>query len=168
MAAEPPGGGQPPAVRPRLILPAAVLEAIRAHAAAAFPEECCGILVGKTATATRVVRAVAAANARRDRPRDRYAIPPETLLATHKAARAEGLEMIGYYHSHPATGRPAAAAAVPSRFDRAHAWPHASYLILPVAVGGAGEPRSWRLTTAESEQEEKEGWVEEVVEVLPP
>jgi proteasome lid subunit RPN8/RPN11 len=176
MAAEPPGGGHPTGGRPRLILPAAVLEAIRTHAAAVFPEECCGILVGQSAgataqppeppgtepsPATRVHRAVAAANTRRDRPHDRSAIPPETLLATHKTARAEGLEMVGYYHSHPG------AAAVPSRFDRDHAWPHTSYLILPVTAEGSAEPRSWRLTTAESEQEEQEGWVEELVEVLP-
>jgi proteasome lid subunit RPN8/RPN11 len=161
MAAEPPGGGHPTGGRPRLILPAAVLEAIRTHAAGVFPEECCGILVGRPGGATRVLRADAAANPRRDRPHDRYAIPPETLLATHKTARAEGLEMVGYYHSHPG------AAAVPSRFDRDHAWPHTSYLILPVTAEGSAEPRSWRLTTAESEQEEQEGWVEELVEVLP-
>jgi proteasome lid subunit RPN8/RPN11 len=52
-----------------------------------------------------------------------------------KSARAQGLEVVGYYHSHPA-GPPR-----PSAFDRERAWPELSYLI----VTPAGEAHSWRL-----------------------
>lgn len=137
--------------RPRLVIPPAVAAAVARHAAAAFPEECCGILVGSAAERTVVRRAVAATNARRDRPRDRYTIPAEELLAAQKAARAEGLDMVGWYHSHP--GAP----AVPSRFDTDTAWPGASYLIAAVEDSEPGELRSWRLT-------ETGGWVEEEIE----
>jgi proteasome lid subunit RPN8/RPN11 len=88
---------------------------------------------------TRVVRRLPAANQRRDRPTDRYALAPETLLAAQKQARADGLDLVGYYHSHPGS------AAVPSAFDREHAWPGVSYLIVSVQGGRAEEARSWRL-----------------------
>jgi proteasome lid subunit RPN8/RPN11 len=123
----------------------AILSAIVRHAEAAYPEEACGILVGRFATGAggeragaRVERAVPAENVHEDRRR-RFAIAPEVLLAAQKAARAEGLDLVGYSHSHP--DHP----AEPSETDRADAWPGVSYLIVPVAAGAAGEARSWRL-----------------------
>ncbi|HXU46531.1 MAG TPA: Mov34/MPN/PAD-1 family protein, partial [Thermoanaerobaculia bacterium] len=57
-----------------------------------------------------------------------------------KSARAESLSVVGYFHSHP--DHPAR----PSDFDREHAWPGLSYLIVSVRAGKAVEARSWRLS----------------------
>ena len=51
----------------------------------------------------------------------------------------DGLEVIGVYHSHP--DHPPA----PSAFDRDHAWPWLSYVIVGVGAGHAGDPKSWVL-----------------------
>jgi proteasome lid subunit RPN8/RPN11 len=122
-----------------LILPAAELQALRAHAAAVAPEECCGVLIGRSSDSAgyRVVRSLAAENAWPGERRERYEIPPERLLEAMKSARAGGLEVVGYYHSHPQ------GEARPSRFDRERAWPGLSYLIL--APRAETQVRSWRL-----------------------
>jgi len=149
---------------PGLEIPAAALAAAAAHAEAAYPEECCGILVGRPLVGAAgageggavhpgaaVARAVAADNERDAERRSRYTIAPEAVLAADRAARAEGLAIVGYYHSHP--DRP----AEPSAFDREHAWPGVSYLIVPVAAGRAGAARSWRLAAGRA------GFVEQAV-----
>lgn len=136
----------------RLELPAAALAAASAHAERAYPEECCGVLVGRPSpdgAGSVVVRAVAADNQHGDERRRRYTIAPEAILHADRAARAEGLAIVGYYHSHP--DHP----AVPSAFDREKAWPGVSYLIVPVEDGRAGPPRSWRLDGENGEFEEE-------------
>jgi proteasome lid subunit RPN8/RPN11 len=127
----------------RLELDAAGLEAIRRHAERSYPEECCGFLLGYLgpgeAAETRVERVVPAANERQESRHNRYVIHPQTVLATHQEARAAGLAVVGYYHSHP--DHP----AEPSEFDREHAWPGVSYLIVSVRDGSLAAARSWRL-----------------------
>lgn len=81
-------------------------EAARAH-----PRECCGLLLGR---GNRIALAQSAANVH-DQPERHFEIDPKALIAAHRAARAGGLELIGYYHSHP-NGR-----AEPSATDRAAA-----------------------------------------------
>ncbi len=123
-----------------LHLAAADLEAIGRHAERTYPEECCGFLLGAAeAAATRVARVVPAANERQDSRHNRFVMNPETVLAAHKEARAAGLAVVGYYHSHP--DHP----AEPSDFDREHAWPGLSYLIVSVRGGRVDRARSWRL-----------------------
>ena len=80
----------------------------------------------------------------------RYAIAPSRLLAVQKEARRRGLEVVGYYHSHPD------APPVPSATDLEAAWPATSYLILSVAASGVREVRSWRLAADTGELEEEE------------
>ena len=124
----------------RLVLSAADLAAINAHAARSYPEECCGFLLGEARDgATDVAGVVAAENERQDSRHNRYVIPPESVLAAHKQARAQGVSVVGYYHSHP--DHP----AEPSEFDREHAWPGLSYLIVSVRGGTPADARSWRL-----------------------
>ncbi len=135
----------------RLEIPAAVLAAVAAHGERAYPEECCGVLIGRARPdgGAAVVRAVAAENERpEEQPGElgrRYLIGAETVLRADRVARAEGLGIVGYYHSHP--DHP----AVPSAFDREHAWAGVSYLIVPVTAGEAGPARSWRLAGADGE-----------------
>lgn len=117
------------------------LQAVRHHAAGAYPEECCGFLMGVAdEDGVLVERVLPARNEHADDRCHRFLIPPETVLAARKEARGLGLEIVGYYHSHPDLP------AEPSDRDREHAWPDVSYLIVPVEDGVPGEARSWRLS----------------------
>jgi proteasome lid subunit RPN8/RPN11 len=127
------------------------MAAIRRHGETAYPEECCGFLLGRTDEgATAVARVVPVDNERQDNRHNRFLIHPETVLAAHKEARALGLDVVGYYHSHP--DHPAR----PSEFDREHAWPGLSYVIVAVRNGSAEEARSWRLADDRERFEEEE------------
>ena len=126
--------------------------AIRAHGAEDYPHECCGFLVGRAEGQTVIVaRTVPAANTREDSPRNRFEIEPGELVHTDRAARAEGLGVVGFYHSHPD------APAVPSSFDREHAWPGYCYVIVSVRQGSPQELRSWLL------RDDRSGFDEDVM-----
>ena len=88
-----------------------VFAAIEADARRRAPLECCGILLGRDGA---VELAVPAANVAADGS-TRFEIDPQALIDAHRAARAGGREVIGYYHSHPA------GPAEPSAADRAEA-----------------------------------------------
>jgi proteasome lid subunit RPN8/RPN11 len=119
-------------------LPDALVGAIRRAGEAAYPAECCGVIAGRVAPDKEAVRLVPMANRRTDDPH-RYLIDPEDWRRVDGELRAEGWEILGYYHSHP--DHP----AVPSAFDAAQAWPWYSYIIVEVWAGRAGEPASWVL-----------------------
>jgi proteasome lid subunit RPN8/RPN11 len=87
-----------------------VLATLLEEAAKAAPNECCGVLLG---AGVRIVEVRPAANIHPD-PRIRFEIDPAVLIAAHRAARAGGREVLGYYHSHP-SGHP-----VPSATDCEH------------------------------------------------
>lgn len=111
------------------------------HASVSYPEECCGVLLGRAPSRgeTLVERVLPVGNDHRGDRRRGYAIAPETVLAAQKEARAQGLEVVGYYHSHPDCP------AQPSESDRETAWPDTSYLILSVHQRRVEDVRSWRL-----------------------
>ncbi len=88
-----------------------VIATLLQEAANAAPHECCGLLLGEGA---RIDEARPAANISDD-PARRFEIDPLALLTAHKAARAGGPQIVGYYHSHP-EGHP-----VPSATDCEHA-----------------------------------------------
>lgn len=122
-----------------LRLPGGLLEEIRRHGESAYPAECCGVLAGRSgAGGKEVVRLAPVVNRRTDDPH-RYLIAPDDLRRLEAALRADGLEIVGYYHSHP--DHP----AVPSAYDTAHAWPWYSYLIVRVEQGQAREAASYSL-----------------------
>jgi proteasome lid subunit RPN8/RPN11 len=115
-------------------------EAIRAHAARDYPHECCGFLVGTSQGDTVAVSHVSpASNTRDDSPRNRFEIDPGELVRVDRAGRAEGLSVLGFYHSHPD------APAMPSNYDREHAWPGYCYIIVSVVSGKPQEMKNWRL-----------------------
>lgn len=87
------------------------LDTLLAEAAGAHPNECCGVLLGQGG---RIDRVVPAANVHLE-PARRFEIDPQALVDAHRAARAGGPEVVGYYHSHPA------GPAEPSATDRAQA-----------------------------------------------
>ncbi|MGH7730761.1 MAG: M67 family metallopeptidase [Candidatus Eiseniibacteriota bacterium] len=115
-------------------------EQVHAHLCRAYPEEGCGVLVGRDEGATRIVeRVVEFENRREDSRRSRYLISPEQLLAVERQVREEGLDVVGFFHSHPDHS------ASPSAFDLEHAWPYYSYLIVSVERGRVADARAWRL-----------------------
>jgi proteasome lid subunit RPN8/RPN11 len=122
-------------------------ERIRSHGAETFPHECCGALLGrdpafeeKSPDQPREVLALfPLVNRRDDSPRNRFAVTAEDVRQAEKAAGERGLEVVGWYHSHP--DHPAR----PSQFDREHAWPWYSYVIVSVMAGVPAEMTSWRL-----------------------
>ncbi|MGD2153172.1 MAG: M67 family metallopeptidase [Gemmatimonadales bacterium] len=126
----------------RLVLTTRVLAQIGEHAEAGYPEEAPGGLLGiaHDQATIEVSEAVPADNSRRDERRRRYLIGPDDVLALERRASDSGLQVVGYYHSHPD------APAVPSEFDREHAWPTYVYLIVSVVDGRAADIRAWRLS----------------------
>ena len=74
------------------------VECVR-HAREAAPDECCGLLVG---IGDEIVEAVRARNSAGD-PATRFLIHPQDHFAAIRAARRRGLEVVGFYHSHPAS-----------------------------------------------------------------
>ena len=119
-----------------LRIPQRLIEVVDRQALDRYPEECCGALLGKGG---RVVAVWPTLNAHAGSRSDRYRIDTTELLLAHKSARERGLEIIGYYHSHPD------AAARPSARDLATALPDTSYLIVTVIGRQVRERRCWRL-----------------------
>lgn len=120
-------------------------EGIRRHGAETFPHECCGALLGRDISNEfgQEQREVSALfpliNRRDDSPRNRFAVTAEDVRDAEKAGRQQNLDVVGWYHSHP--DHPAR----PSQFDRDHAWPWYSYIIVSVMAGLPAEMTSWRL-----------------------
>lgn len=132
-----------------LCLPPPQRAQLEAWARAGYPREACGLLVGRGGQDRWQVAAVRQArNLNTERAHDRYELDPEDFLAADREARADGLEILGVWHTHP--DHP----AEPSETDRAAAWPGWSYVILEVGEGGVAALRSWRLAGAVFEEEE--------------
>ena len=132
------------------------LEAIRQHGVRDYPSECCGVLLGKAKGSEKeVAEVVPLKNLRHDAgraqellpvddpkqetDRNRFLLDPLEQMRVEKDARARGLEVLGYYHSHP--DHPAR----PSEYDREHAWPWYAYVILSVERGVAKDLTCWVL-----------------------
>ena len=132
------------------------IQRIRGHAEQAYPEECCGLLVGRIEEGgrTRVVEdVVPVANTfREDERHRRMLITPLEYARAERLHAARGLGVVGNYHSHPE--HPAA----PSQFDLEHLapWPTMSYVIVSVSAGRAAELRSWELAEDRSRFDEEE------------
>ena len=124
---------------------------LEAHAAAAYPLEGCGVLVGSLGGGeASVVSASRGRNLVTDRARDRYELDPGDIVAAERAARAQGLEVVGFWHTHP--DHPAR----PSRFDTERAWPEYLYVIASTTAEGVADLRAWRLDETGGEFAEEE------------
>jgi len=119
-----------------LVLLHAVDAAIRAHGRETFPHECCGALLGRDGV---VHEAHALPNTTEEGPRRRFLVRPDDYRGAEKRARETGLELLGFYHSHP--DHPAR----PSQYDLDHAWPSFSYVIVSIMAGEDKLLTSWRL-----------------------
>jgi proteasome lid subunit RPN8/RPN11 len=134
-------------------------EKIRAHGAETYPHECCGALLGRDSSviagtnpekeartpSREILSLFPLVNRRDDSPRNRFSVTADDVGDAEKAARQHGLEVVGWYHSHP--DHPAR----PSQYDRDHAWPWYSYIIVSVHNGAPQDMTSWRLNNDREE-----------------
>ena len=117
--------------------------AIRAHGEETYPHECCGVLLGTMnldKDEREVKSVVRAGNTRLDSLHNRYNIDPKELIAAQKQARQAGLDIVGFYHSHP--DHPPRWS--PTDFAEAH-WIGCSYVITSVVKGKADVTNSFAL-----------------------
>jgi proteasome lid subunit RPN8/RPN11 len=125
-----------------LYLPAPLAREIEQHGVRAYPDECCGILLGRDEATRRVVERVRPTeNVFEDvsERRHRFSIDPLELLRAESESSSGTLVVLGFYHSHP--DHPAR----PSDFDRSRAWPFYSYVIVSIQSRDAVDMTSWVL-----------------------
>ena len=133
-------------------------DALRAHGEETYPNECCGVLLGKNeAGGNRVKLIVRAGNTRTDSAHNRYNIAPIELVKIQRQARGLGYDIVGFYHSHP--DHPAQWSK--TDFDEAH-WVGCSYLITAIEGGKAAITNSFLLTgTGEDDKQ----FIDEPIEI---
>lgn len=123
------------AARERVAIPPPIREAILAHARETGSLECCGLVAGRASVPTRTIRC---ANVAPD-PRIRYRIDPREQLAAFRAMDEAGEELVGIYHSHPASP------PYPSPTDRAESfYPDALYVLVSLR-SSEPELRAYRI-----------------------
>jgi proteasome lid subunit RPN8/RPN11 len=117
-------------------------EALRAHGEETYPNECCGVLLGKNilGEGNHVRQIVRAGNTRTDSAHNRYHIAPQELVKVQRQARGLGLDIVGFYHSHP--DHPAQWSQ--TDFAEAH-WLGCSYIITSVEHGKSATTNSFLL-----------------------
>lgn len=115
----------------------------------AYPNECCGVMIGRDvkqpdgSTRRIVDRLQPLTNSfEQDEQYHRFRLDPKEFIAAEKAAAAEGKLLLGFYHSHP--DHPAR----PSEYDRQHAWPFYSYIIVAIEKAQPKVMTSWLLDEA--------------------
>jgi proteasome lid subunit RPN8/RPN11 len=121
-----------------LIIANSLLELIKAHAVDTYPHECSGLIVGLYDK--RVAKKIyPMKNVHEESTRNRYLIDPKEYRQIEKDARAAGQDVIGVYHSHPDVP------AKPSQYDKDHAWPLYTYVIVSVVQGKMDHVLAWTL-----------------------
>jgi proteasome lid subunit RPN8/RPN11 len=133
---------------------------LRQHGEETYPNECCGVLLGKfddggTKTVSRIARC---GNTRADSPQNRYHIDPRELIRIQREGRERGEDIVGFYHSHP--DHPAQWSS--TDLAEAH-WFGCSYVITSVEKGKAVLTNSFEL--AGTDEADKK-FVEEKTEVV--
>jgi proteasome lid subunit RPN8/RPN11 len=134
-----------------LRMPKHLAEAIREHGRETYKDEACGVLYGRVEEEHKeVVEIEPLANSRDGQRHRRFLITPNDYRRAEAEAFAKGINLVGFYHSHP--NHP----AYPSGYDLEHAWPFFSYVIVSVREGEPKEVRSFvmeedRATFAEEE-----------------
>ena len=122
----------------KLVIEASDLQILQNHATEGYPHEVVGILAGIRESGE--VQRVSPLLNERAETKNRYKVSPLILMRAEQKLEREGLEIIGYYHSHPDHS------AQYSEYDREHALPNMSYLILSICKQTPKEYRSWRLS----------------------
>lgn len=126
----------------RLVITSDIYNQITTHLQAAYPNEGAGLLLGQANGDGKTVKAILKFENKSEpgEQHHRYLITAQDMLRGETEAEKLGLDVIGVFHSHP--DHPAHA----SDYDRDHALPWYSYLIVSVQKGQAAAARSWVLT----------------------
>lgn len=119
-----------------LVISSDAFDAMRRHAAEAYPHECCGAMIEIHGE---IGDALPLTNVTQEEARRRFVVGPKDYLAAERRASELGGTLAGFYHSHP--DHPAR----PSQTDLEAAWPSFAYVIISVAAGVPGEITAWRL-----------------------
>jgi proteasome lid subunit RPN8/RPN11 len=137
-----------------------IYDAIRAHGEETYPHECCGALLGRCVAVDPacnkpggwvIEASVRAGNTRTDSAHNRYQIAPVELVKIEREARSRGLDIAGFYHSHP--DHPAQWSQ--TDFEEAH-WQGCCYVITAVAEGKATVTNSFFLAGLREEEKQFE------------
>ena len=123
-----------------IVLSKDIINTLLKHGEQDYPFECCGFILGHFKKDESFgVEYVAADNVKEENRERRFLIDPKAYQKAEDEADARGLSVISIVHSHP--DHPDR----PSDFDRDHAWPGFSYIIISVQKGNAVSYKSWQL-----------------------
>ena len=90
-------------------------------ASLAAPAECCGVLGGRDGF---IIAVIPVANVAAE-SESQFELDPAGLVEARSALRRDGLDVVGFYHSHPRTS------PEPSSYDVANAWyPESVYVVI--------------------------------------
>jgi proteasome lid subunit RPN8/RPN11 len=124
-----------------------IYNSLRVHGEETYPHECCGVLLGEFLQGNWcVTESVRAGNTRTDSAHNRYRIDPAELVRIQRDALRQGLDIAGFYHSHP--DHPAQWS--PTDFAEAH-WIGCIYMITEVASGKAAVTNAFLLAGVREE-----------------
>jgi proteasome lid subunit RPN8/RPN11 len=127
-----------------LILADSLYRQIEEEGVRAFPNECCGVIIGRDEKPNRIVERlqVLTNSFEAQEQYHRFRLDPKEYIEVEKTAGAEGKLVLGFYHSHP--DHPAR----PSEYDRQHGWPFYSYVIVSIMKRQPADMTSWLLDEA--------------------
>ena len=103
---------------------------ILSHSEGAYPEECCGLLVGERRSGDIYVYEVHESTNIADTPVDRFEIDPQLRFDLERRMRGENLDLVGVYHSHPD------GPALPSQIDIERTWESNLVWLITAVKGG--------------------------------
>ena len=133
------------------------IEDIRDHGRESYQDEACGVIYGQCRDGDKEVQALAPlANSRDGQRHRRFLITPNDYRRAESEASARGMEILGFYHSHPNH------VAYPSTYDLEHALPFFSYLIVSVWNGEPKDVRSFVMS------EDRDVFTEEEIQTSAP
>jgi proteasome lid subunit RPN8/RPN11 len=118
-----------------ILIPSLLLERIVDDSERAYPEECCGLLVGEgdpTGTVT-VTRVVSSPNVASSGKGDSFEVDPKLVFDLMRELSGGVHRIVGHYHSHP--DHPAR----PSRRDVEMAWEPEMVWLITSVIGGRAE-----------------------------
>jgi len=118
-----------------------IINQFNKHGESDYPHECCGFILGNFINDESMgIEYLPTANTKEENRERRFLIDPMAYQKAEDEADERDLSVISIVHSHP--DHP----DKPSEFDREHAWPGFSYIIISVKDGKAVSYRSWQLS----------------------
>jgi len=132
-----------------------IVDSFLSHGEKEYPHECCGFILGKFKDNESFgIEYLPASNVKEENRERRFLIDPLAYQKAEDEADDQGMSIISIVHSHP--DHP----DKPSDFDRDHAWPGFSYIIISVQKGRIASYRSWQLN------ENRKKFIEENIKII--